>query len=89
MKLIAKIFCPPDADSKKMTTNYLCHLLRWLRYVPHMGRDEEEKGSHPLSPTGVSILRNVDDLGYYPKTRENYLYTNCWGKSYVLQSQAM
>lgn len=37
---LAKCSVPPDADSKKMTTNYLCHLLCCQRYVPHIGRDE-------------------------------------------------
>lgn len=50
---------------------------------------KQEKGSHPPSPMDVSTLKNVDDFVYYPKTKENYLYTNYWIKLYVLQSQAI
>lgn len=51
-----------------------------------MGRHAAEDS---LSPRDMSTLRNVDDFVYYPKTRGNYLHTNYWKKSYVLQSQAI
>lgn len=56
---------------------------------PIWGEIKQEKSSHPLSPMDVSTLKNVDDFMYYPKTKENYLYTNYWKKLYVLESQAI